>query len=315
MKKTFQERKKLNEIFDDWYRGGGIFTALSSIGMPWDEYIDPQSMSLDFAYHGGYSGEKFISPFVENVVKVKTVHGEAVNLMANAINEVFGQNWSREWETMIAEYNPIENYSMVEQMTNDTTTDAFGHTNTRTLDTEHSKTGTVETDESSGETRTDDLTTERTADLTHTKTGTEATAPAVTLTEQENTFGFNTVAQDGEPTRKKTQTSAGTNTTTYNTTEKDTGTDTTTQTGTVDVDRSGGSDTTYNTTDADSGTVTDAESGQNTRTRNYRLTRSGNIGTTTSQMMLQSERDLWVWNFFYKVVFPDVDYMLTIPVY
>jgi hypothetical protein len=72
---------------------------------------------------------------------------------------------------------------------------------------------------------------------------------------------------------------------------------------------------TYNTTDTDGGTQVDAESGMNTRIRNYTLTRRGNIGVTTSQQMLQSERDLWVWNFFRDVVFPDLDYILTIPVY
>lgn len=44
------------------------------------------------------------------------------------------------------------------------------------------------------------------------------------------------------------------------------------------------------------------------------LTRSGNIGVTTSQQMIQSERDLWVWKFF-EQVFQDVDTVLSIDVY
>ena len=47
---------------------------------------------------------------------------------------------------------------------------------------------------------------------------------------------------------------------------------------------------------------------------NTQLTRSGNIGVTTSQQMIQSERDLWVWKFF-EQVFQDVDTVLSIDVY
>lgn len=44
------------------------------------------------------------------------------------------------------------------------------------------------------------------------------------------------------------------------------------------------------------------------------LSRSGNIGVTTSQQMLQAERDVWMWDFF-KVVFADIDKVLTLPIY
>lgn len=44
------------------------------------------------------------------------------------------------------------------------------------------------------------------------------------------------------------------------------------------------------------------------------LTRSGNIGVTTSQQMIQSEIELWQWNFF-MTVFNDIDTVLTIQVY
>ena len=62
-------------------------------------------------------------------------------------------------------------------------------------------------------------------------------------------------------------------------------------------------------------TGTNRESGSNTDTRNYRLTRSGNIGVTTSQQMIESERNLWMWNFFDTVVYPDIDRVLTINMY
>lgn len=43
-------------------------------------------------------------------------------------------------------------------------------------------------------------------------------------------------------------------------------------------------------------------------------TRSGNIGVTTTQQMLSSERELWMWNFFDQV-YKDVDSVLALPFY
>lgn len=42
--------------------------------------------------------------------------------------------------------------------------------------------------------------------------------------------------------------------------------------------------------------------------------RSGNIGVTTTQAMLKSERELWMWNFFDQV-YKDIDSVLSLPIY
>lgn len=42
--------------------------------------------------------------------------------------------------------------------------------------------------------------------------------------------------------------------------------------------------------------------------------RSGNIGVTTTQAMLKSERELWMWNFFDQV-YKDIDSVLALPIY
>lgn len=44
------------------------------------------------------------------------------------------------------------------------------------------------------------------------------------------------------------------------------------------------------------------------------LKRSGNIGVTTSQQMIESERQLWLWNFF-ENVFSDIDKVLVLKIY
>ena len=281
--KKIEKWNKVNDAFPEWDDNKGIFDYLQEYDVPWQTEFVGRVGRLNYMYHGSHSGDKYVSPFIRKMVTGNTVTAEEADKIAATLFSMFGANWNKEYATLSAVYDPIENYSMREQMTNDTTEDTFGHINTREIDTEHGKSGTDTV----------------TPDLTHKKTGTETTAPLVTMTEQENTYGFNTVAENGEPTTKKTQTSGGTSTLTYNTTDTDTG----------------NTETEYNTTETDSGSITDTESGKNTRKRNYVLTRSGNIGVTTSQQMLQSERELWVWNFFRDVVFPDIDYLLTIPVY
>lgn len=127
----------------------------------------------------------------------------------------------------------------------------------------------------------------RTDNLSHAKTGTEtdATTPNLTTTESKNVYGFNST--NPTPSESKTTGTTGTSTTI----------------------------TTHNTTDTDSGTQTDRLTGSDTETRNYSLSRSGNIGVTTSQQMLESERAVWLWSYFYDVVFPDIDKLAVLRVY
>ena len=87
------------------------------------------------------------------------------------------------------------------------------------------------------------------------------------------------------------------------------------QTGTQTTVTTGTNETEYDLTETQTGTQGNVMGGSDTETRNYRLTRSGNIGVTTSQQMIESERLLWVWNFFRDVVFRDVDRVLTISIY
>lgn len=78
-----------------------------------------------------------------------------------------------------------------------------------------------------------------------------------------------------------------------------------------------GSETeTRNLNEAHSGSDTqeDTRTDNLAKTNEHTLTRKGNIGVTTTQQMIQAERNLWQWKFFDQV-FSDVDRVLTIPVY
>ena len=350
-----QTKPRLNDVFPEWLTGGGIFSTLQAFPVPWkDENI---SRSLDMEYHGNVSGDKIISPLVEKIKSEDTLTETEKTMLATSILAVCGVNWGKQWETLSFEYSPIENYRMVERMTNDETVTEYGKSTTRTDNLTHKKTGTETADIDETDTRTDNLThgktgTEtvtvdetdiRTDNLTHGKTGTETqtddftdiTTPNLTTNTANTVHGFNSSA--GVPTGEQSGTETGTNTVThtgteqkqYNLSDTDTGTQTTvkdgknettfntteTDTGTQTAVMDGTTETTFNTTDTDTGTQTVIDGGSDTHTRNYELTRSGNIGVTTSQQMIESERDLWVWNFFRNVVFPDIDRVLTLKIY
>lgn len=345
-------RKTLNEQFPNWITGNAVFTALQSYNVPWKS--DNISSILDYEYFGNHSGSKFISPLISRLNEREDISdADRITLLANIIYTTFKVNWQREYDTLSVEYDMTKNYDVTERMTNDTTIDAYGHTHNRTDNLSHTKTGTETRTPNTEETRTDNLThtkegTEtqaidieetRTDNLTHEKTGTETReteseetrTPALTTTS--DVYGFNSASAVHAGIQGTTGTETNgkdvTETLTHAVTDEDTGTQTNAREGsdtlTYDIDETNtgtqktaltGTDTMqYNTTNSDTGTQSVAEGGQDTHTRNYSLSRKGNIGLTPMQKLVADERELWLWNFFLDVVFPDVDKILTIPIY
>lgn len=120
---------------------------------------------------------------------------------------------------------------------------------------------------------------------TTTHTGTVGTVASENVTgsstgsNQNDVFGFNSTTAVGdtssESSMTNTNTASGTNTRTDN--------------------------------------LTDANEGTKEETRT--LTRAGNIGVMSSQSLIEQQRNIWIWNFFYNVVFPDINKVLTIATY
>ena len=243
--------KRLIKITPTGKIGNGIFTALQSMDVPWKNA--DMSTELDLDYYNNYSGSKIISPLLYSLTGGNETTESDLDTLASIIFKIYGKRWLKLWDTMNFEYNPIENYSMVETMTDDKTV------------TEYGKTHTV------------DATNTRTPNLT------EAETPNFTLESGMNRYGFN--SDNAVPTNTESETRTGTNTTTT------TGTD----------------ETAIDSTEIDGGA--------DTHIRNYELTRAGNIGVTTSQQMIESERALWMWDYFHDIVYPDVDRVLTINIY
>lgn len=127
-----------------------------------------------------------------------------------------------------------------------------------------------------------------------------------TGTDTQTKSGNQTRAMSGQhkTTGSTTTKTKGYNSTDYVDTDKVENTDTTSYGGDGNVGDT--ETTTYNN-------VTNQMSYNNNV--NHSITRSGNIGVTTSQQMIQSEIDLWQWNFYNDVLFPAVDRVITIPLY
>lgn len=284
----------------------GVFAAMErseKYSVPWEK-----GQPLDLMYIGGHSGEKLSTLLVRSLANGNAPLATSdIEALANLILMQFSKNWEKLYATLSVEYDPISNYDMIEEGT-DTTVDS----------------GTISNDTTTDYGRTEDTNTKNVNDKTETHTFehgekivTENEHGEVVTTETENSglqnnnvYGFNssesvpsdTQSASGEGKDTATHSGTDTDTTVHSGTDTDTITDNGTDTITGKV-TTGGSDTTQNTQTLDTSHRTE-----------HRLTRTGNIGVTTSQQMLQSERDLWQWNFF-ENVFADVDKVLALAIY
>ena len=318
--------KRLNDVFSDGITGSGIFTAMNTIqALPFD--VSP--LIMDIEYFGNISGDKIVSPLIDRIVTGDEISATEKQKLSNIIISMYYERWGKLFDTMSLEYNPIQNYDMVEQMEDDETVQEYGKTLQRTDNLTHTKTGNDTETNNLQEQRTDNLSDQRTDNLsksvdrtvTETYDTEDTETPNLTNSTDNTIFGFNslvgvesdaqTVTATGSTTKDKT----GTVETETDESETNTGTQTTQHTGTSTNAKTGTVQMSHNTTDSDTGTQNTVSGGSDTSTRNYTLRRSGNIGVTTSQQMIEAERNVWLWDFFHTVVFPDVDRILTIPIY
>ena len=258
---------KLIDSFPEWYTAG-IFTRLGTLfpdELPW---ANLHGQELDLMYFGNHSGDKEISPLLDKFIEQnrgndtpEVLSTEQVTSLANVLYTRYGVQWDKLYKVLSEEYNPIENYSLIEEETLiSRERRLLISRERRLLNVERSKTTSAQSD--------------------FTVTTDSGTASDV--------YGFNS----NSPV-PQAETSGNSTVTTRGDSDKNVTTETETETGTFETE---------------TGTRTETETG------NRRLTRSGNIGVTTSQQMLESEIKLWEWSF-YETVFKDVDTVLTVPKY
>lgn len=278
--------KKLNNIMPD-PAVKGVFSAISTWA-PWAGTVDPDTLDIDYIYN--HSGYKTVSPMLHRFSEVNEGAGNGPELsdanlatIGKILKAHYEKNWAHLWETLLAEYEPLENYNRHEEGTETTE-----HTGTITDDgsenfthghkiTEGGTTGRVVND-----------------DLTH---GEVVTAGGTETTDR-SIYAFD--SSNPSPSDKEVYTPA--------TTATHSGTDQRDEDETI----------THGKTETNSGTDTKLTGNERTLNtedgRTYESTISGNIGVTTSQQMLQAERDVWMWDFF-TIIYMDIDKICTIPVY
>ena len=204
----------------------GIFKKienLSGVTIPWSE--DNALLDIDFIYR--WSGYKSISPLIKHLMgNNSTMDSAGYTQLAGIIWAYFGEAWTRKYNALMAEYNPLENYNMTEEEDNEII---------------------------------DDATTGVTGSSANNSTSVNST---------HSVYGYN--SSSASPSEADSATT---------------------------------SQSTDMNTDYD-----------NTRTIDRTLTRSGNIGVTTSQQMLESELALRTYTFF-EEVYKDVDRIVALPIY
>lgn len=319
---------KLIDVYSDWLNYGPFY-YLNEYNVPWKDLniygiLDKMYLST--------RGEKPVSPMLKMFITIDdddvhtvTFDETEQDYVANMLYQMFGQKWTKIYEALEAEYDPISNYDMIEtgsDTTARTGTDQHSKTGTEAHSISHTKREYIETDDD-GEVGT--LTTKSSVGVT-TSTNTDLTASTASDitttkgTDEHLLSGFNSSSYvDGTQDTHGADNVSGTATDNYTTTSGTAANNYSTTSGSADdnteilIDEqihvlSG------NDTDSVSHNITDLETRNMTDTNTHTLTRSGNIGVTTSQQMQQSSIELWQYKYF-EEVFNDIDRYLTLPIY
>ena len=308
-----REKKKLIDVFTDPF-SNGIFHNLQAFNVPWkNEYI---ANELEFSFMSNY-GSRNISPMVKiSLDDTGKLTADKIAMIAGTIFNLNRRNWEKQYETMLFEYNPIENYSMTEKHTG-TETGLETPTNWKETETQtptNWKETETQTPTNWKETETQTPTNWKETE-TQTPTNWIETTKGLQADNEADAnnsiyaFNSNSAVKVSESESKVSSKSETERTGTFQTDKEQTGTFQTDkeQTGTFQTDKE--QTGTFQTDTERTGTYEDKTTYDTT------LTRKGNIGVTTSQQMIESERELWLWNFFQNVVFKDVSKALTLSIY
>lgn len=263
-------RPNMLKRFPNFLTIDSIFQKMVVLGAPWTNAI---GKSMDIAYFTMYSGLKTPSYFV--YLNSNNDGTPNTLLISQILWDLYGKNWEKLWNAFNSQYNPIENYSIDESITRNST-------DNRTIEKKTTFNSSVD---GTGEENSSDS---GSSTLEHGHVIDDS------RTVNDYTYGFNSNQQ--VPTNVQTQTGKETNS----------GSDVTKTSNTGKVDTS----TTSTREDEGSDNTTDNNIGNETITRS----RSGNVGQNSYQELLRQEFELWKWNFFYQV-FDDVDKMLCLSVF
>lgn len=214
----------LNDVFKDWLTHGIISHLTLNFNVPWKNSVE--GSILDLEYHGNRSGNKIISPLVEQLLVDNELSLSNETKLCNLIYSKNITRWTELWKSLelYSEFNPLDNVNEI-------------------TDTTVTKTGTDSNVFNKG-TETDTLTSSNTTNI-GSQTSTNNIGEQI-ITQESDIAGFNSSYQDAN----KTTTNNGSHTDTSNISERsDSSSDTSS---TVSGEREDNSTTTYNTTETTS---------------------------------------------------------------
>lgn len=343
----------LNDVYPHRYVDyDSVFSGLSywCDDLPWSG-IDP--VFLDFAYQGQRSGNKFIAPFMYDLLDANghiDNEGLGASFISKAIEARYFQKWKHLWELYTTEYSPLNTYNITESGEK-TEEESIDESDARTLNLTDTHTGTdnltktndesnrfvnghVITDSGTDTTTTDygRTTTDSGTDTTTTEYGkitTDEGEPSKTTNNQ--VYGFNSVDPSNasksveNSVTDNTQTLSGSDSTdvVHGMVETLGGTDEVevshgkveSHSGTdiTTVDQDGTENRTLNLSDAHTGTDSNVRTGSNTLQTEFSTTKRGTMYRSPAELM-SLDREFWLEEYF-GIVFADVDHMLTLGIY
>ena len=284
----------LNSVFNDWINGNGVVNCLTSnFDVPWKNFVDGDI--LDIEYHGNRSGNKIISPLLENFIDETGISQANAKKICSLIYHKNIKNWTKLWNTLVVEYNPIENYNMTESSNetsesngNSSLNDSLSHIG----NSNRKNTGNVTNSEETSSSMSDKKK----------NTGTINNNVTNSNTNQNELYGFN--SSFSIPSDRNNGSNTETNKTTNDITETVTGSSNENKSNTL----------TNNLKEENSNSFTDTKESKINDSKNssnsHELSRKGNIGITTTQAMITQERVLCDWDFFNRV-YDDIDGILV----
>lgn len=285
-----------------------FFAALETQGAPWADQTKPaQASNLAYLYYSR-SRNKILAEMVAE-------SNSAMSAYAEILLQLFADKWARLYDLYTAEYNPLENYNMVEagmdvNIKSGSLDRSGAITRTGSLDRSGALTKTGSEDVSDDLTYSGKESNKRTGNIED--AGTKADNQSDT---DNKLYGYN--SSTGVNSDSSTQQVSHKNTQTFNnltdeisfTNRTDSRDITTTYNSVAETDTR---KDTYNHI-ADTDTRKDTYNNIKDDTR-HNLTRAGNIGVMTTQQMFEQEIEIRR-NLFFETVFSDIDYVLTIPIY
>lgn len=291
-------------------------------GAPWSD-DSPDLDSLDTLYIYQHSGQKYVQPLMNMFVTDGKLTQAGITACSKMAAALWYPKWTRLWNVMTAEYNPLENYNMHEEEDTaptgtETTELEFSGSETDTNTKSGTETHTLAKAGTETKTRTESGT--ETDTLSHTGSDTVRTQGTAANNKEENSvYGFNSAA--AVPESEKAVNTDQSVTTTPGVTDTNNKTFNNRQTSDVEsyTNREDTDTLAFtNRQDQNQKTFTNRK---NTETKSFEdrnthreLDRSGNIGTVTAQDMFLQEMEVAKYNFWLQV-FEDLDSTICLDCY